>query len=92
MRRTTLGSDEGIQATATDAAEGKLSAASLGYFHDPFAQFFVHSRTQGAPGGHGERARPRRSPPVINRGESAPSLQSFKNSYLSWIHWLFCGN
>lgn len=55
------GSEERVQGTANDAAIGKLSAASLGYFEDRFLEVLV-----GA-------ARPadepvRRLPPVINRG------------------------
>lgn len=53
-----LGSDELVQATASDAAQGKLAAATLGYFKDPYIGLLA--------GGGGEPAR--RLPPVINRG------------------------
>lgn len=62
MRRVqVVGSDEGVQATASDAASGKLAAASLGYFRDPFIGLL-------AGGVAGQPAR--RMPPVINRGNS----------------------
>ncbi|CAN0484034.1 unnamed protein product, partial [Scytosiphon promiscuus] len=64
MEREIAGSDESVQATANDAALGKLSAASLGYFDDRFLEVLVGSdRTTDD--------RPvRRLPPVINRGKS----------------------
>ncbi|GLE02354.1 hypothetical protein PINS_up011192 [Pythium insidiosum] len=46
--------DVAVMATASDASLCKLSAASLGYFEDPFVQFFVKS--------------PSRRMPIINRG------------------------
>lgn len=54
------GSDASVQATAEDAAAGKLSAASLGYFDDPFLQLLVRTPTSG---------NVRRLSPVMNRGE-----------------------
>ncbi|CAM9902909.1 unnamed protein product [Scytosiphon promiscuus] len=65
MEREIAGSDESVQATANDAALGKLSAASLGYFDDRFLEVLVGSdRTTDD--------RPvRRLPPVINRGNFA---------------------
>jgi hypothetical protein len=47
--------DQTIQATDTDAAVSRLSAVSLGYLDDPFAQSFVN--------GQGTRRLP-----IINRG------------------------
>jgi [phosphatase 2A protein]-leucine-carboxy methyltransferase len=47
--------DQNIQATDTDAAVSRLSAVSLGYLDDPFAQHFVS--------GSGTRRLP-----IINRG------------------------
>lgn len=69
MRRLQAGSDESIQETANDAASGKLSAASLGYFHDPFLSYFVEGTAQEGPRGHGAGPPARRLPPVINRGK-----------------------
>lgn len=60
MRRAEAGSDASVQATAEDAATGKLSAASLGYFDDPFLQLLVRMPTSG---------NVRRLSPVMNRGE-----------------------
>lgn len=60
-RRVPGGGEERVQGTANDAAIGKLSAASLGYFQDRFLEVLVG--TAGA----GESAR--RLPPVINRGK-----------------------
>lgn len=59
MRRSQLGSDDSVQATANDAVAGKLSASSLGYFEDRFLEMLV-GNTKGEP--------IRRLPPVINRG------------------------
>eukprot|EP00752_Nemacystus_decipiens_P017718 g15886.t1 len=64
MSREQVGSEERVQGTANDAALGKLSAASLGYFEDRFLEVLVGaSRTSGEP--------VRRLPPVINRGNFA---------------------
>ncbi len=52
-----------MQATANDAAVGKLSAASLGYFEDRFLEVLVRGTTTRTPDD-----RPRRLPPVMNRG------------------------
>lgn len=46
--------DEAVMATAGDASLCKLSASALGYFRDPFVQFFVKA--------------PSRRMPIINRG------------------------
>lgn len=46
--------DGAVMETASDASLCKLSASALGYFHDPFVQFFVKS--------------PSRRMPIINRG------------------------
>lgn len=46
--------DSAVMETASDASLCKLSASSLGYFRDPFVQFFVKS--------------PSRRMPIINRG------------------------
>lgn len=68
-----IGSDESVQATASDAASGKLAAATLGYFRDPFIGLFVGTPNASAapvaagPGIKGPLP-PRRLPPVINRG------------------------
>jgi [phosphatase 2A protein]-leucine-carboxy methyltransferase len=47
--------DQTVQSTDTDAAVSRLSAVSLSYLHDPFAQYFVE--------GPGTRRLP-----IINRG------------------------
>lgn len=62
MRRAQAGSEESVQATASDAAAGKLSAASLGYFEDRFLKVLVGAT------GTDDTAAVRRLPPVINRG------------------------
>ena len=64
MIRAPAGSEESVQATANDAAVGKLSAASLGYFDDRFLELLVP--------GTGTRADEpvRRLPPVMNRGDA----------------------
>ncbi|TYZ61302.1 hypothetical protein PybrP1_010526 [[Pythium] brassicae (nom. inval.)] len=46
--------DSAVMETAADASLCKLSASSLGYYHDPFVQFFVKF--------------PSRRMPIINRG------------------------
>lgn len=46
--------DGAVMETASDASLCKLSASTLGYFRDPFVQFFVKS--------------PSRRMPIINRG------------------------
>jgi O-methyltransferase involved in polyketide biosynthesis len=46
--------DVAVMATASDASLCKLSASSLGYFEDPFVQYFVKT--------------PSRRMPIINRG------------------------
>ena len=72
-----IGSDESIQATANDAASGKLAAATLGYFRDPYVKHFAAgafgdgcSRNSGRHEGASLDGTPipRRLPPVINRG------------------------
>ena len=60
MRRPEAGSDQSVQATAEDAASGKLSAASLGYFEDPFLPLLVGTPSTG---------HVRRLPPIMNRGK-----------------------
>ena len=47
--------DQTVQDTDTDAAVSRLSAVSLGYLDDPFAQFFVNGQAT-------------RRLPIINRG------------------------
>ncbi|CAB1097811.1 unnamed protein product [Ectocarpus sp. CCAP 1310/34] len=68
MRRVQVGSDESVQATASDAAAGKLSAASLGYFEDRFLEVLVGAAGAPVPG-TAEATTPsvRRLPPIINR-------------------------
>lgn len=61
MRRAEAGSEESVQATANDAAVGKLSAASLGYFKDRFLELLVRGTSR-------PDEPPRRLPPVMNRG------------------------
>lgn len=46
--------DRAVMETASDASLCKLSASALGYFEDPFVQYFVKS--------------PSRRMPIINRG------------------------
>lgn len=62
MRRVQTGSEERVQGTANDAAIGKLSAASLGYFEDRFLEVLVRTARTDEPA--------RRLPPVINRGKA----------------------
>lgn len=63
MREVQAGSDTSVQATASNAATGKMSAASLGYFEDRFLDVLAGDRMGGAPR--------RRLPPVMNRGNFA---------------------
>ena len=51
-------STDGVARTADDAARGKLAAVELGYYSDPFAEYFA------PPGGHALGA-------LINRGQYA---------------------
>ena len=55
---STPSQDEVVQGTDTDAAISRMSAVSLGYLNDPFAQFFV---------GYSRGPTTRRLP-IINRG------------------------
>ncbi|CBN79666.1 conserved unknown protein [Ectocarpus siliculosus] len=72
MRRVQVGSDESVQATASDAAAGKLSAASLGYFEDRFLEVLVGAAGAPVPGTAEATTPPvRRLPPIINRGNFA---------------------
>lgn len=57
--------DQAIQGTDDDAAGSRLSAVSVGYLDDPFAQYFVDSG-MGPP--------PRRLP-IINRGKYASKMK-----------------
>lgn len=57
MRKVQAGSDMSVQATAGNAATGKMSAASLGYFEDRFLNVLAGGEPR------------RRLPPVMNRGE-----------------------
>ncbi|RXG48735.1 hypothetical protein VDGE_30024 [Verticillium dahliae] len=50
--------DQAIQGTDDDAAASRLSAVSLGYLQDSFAQYFVQTQASLAP----------RRLPIINRG------------------------
>lgn len=52
--------DATIQATDTDAAVSRLSAAELGYLDDPYARYFVRS----------DAGPPNRRLPIINRGSA----------------------
>lgn len=61
MQRVPVGGEERVQGTANDAAIGKLSAASLGYFEDRFLEVLVGAARADEPA-------VRRLPPVINRG------------------------
>eukprot|EP00903_Cladosiphon_okamuranus_P017039 g15704.t1 len=63
MNKAPGGGDERVQGTANDAAFGKLSAASLGYFEDRFLEVLVGTARTEEP--------TRRLPPVINRGNFA---------------------
>lgn len=63
MREVQAGSDTSVQATASNAATGKMSAASLGYFEDRFLDVLAGDRMGGAPR--------RRLPPVMNRGQTS---------------------
>lgn len=67
MRKAQAESEESVQATASDAAVGKLSAASLGYFEDRFLEVLVGA-TPGTDATAATAAAVRRLPPVINRG------------------------
>ncbi|CAM9278756.1 unnamed protein product [Phaeothamnion confervicola] len=72
MRRTGTDGDASTKQTADDAMAGKVSAAALGYFQDPFAPLFV-------------RHHPPRRPPIINRGNFArvASIDKLMRSFLS---------
>ena len=63
MRGIRAGSDKSVQATASNAATGKMSAAALGYFEDRFLNVLAGDRIGGEP--H------RRLPPVMNRGQAS---------------------
>lgn len=63
--------DSAVMETAADASLCKLSASSLGYFRDPFVQFFVKS--------------PSRRMPIINRGYYArvAAVETLVNKFLA---------
>jgi hypothetical protein len=68
--------DQNVQSTDTDAAVSRLSAVSLGYLDDPFAQYFVH--------GNGIRRLP-----IINRGMYSPDpFLGLGSNMLSSLNWL----
>lgn len=77
MRRVHAGSDDSVQATAGDAAAGKLSAASLGYFEDPFLE--VLNESVGEP--------VRRLPPVMNRGKLMLAQTACCLKWLALLLW-----
>lgn len=60
------GSDTSVQATASNAATGKMSAAALGYFEDRFLNVLAGDRIGGEPC--------RRLPPVMNRGQTSTAV------------------
>lgn len=66
MREVQAGSDTSVQATASNAATGKMSAAALGYFEDRFLNVLSGDRMGGEPR--------RRLPPVMNRGQISTAV------------------
>ncbi|ORY49845.1 leucine carboxyl methyltransferase, partial [Rhizoclosmatium globosum] len=56
--------DAAIRGTNDDATTARLSSASLGYFTDPFAAYFVRGRPSST-------SVSLRKPPIINRGSFA---------------------
>ena len=44
-----LRGDDGVQATNDDAVSGKRCAVQLGYWHDPYLQYFCRHAERKAP-------------------------------------------
>lgn len=64
-----MADDEGTQATNDDASECKRYAVQLGYWNDPFINYFIRQTT--------------RKPPEINRGYYArvKGIENFINKF-----------
>lgn len=75
-----MSQDEAVQATNDDAACCKRSAIELGYWKDPYVQFFTRSCTAN------------RKPPEINRGFYArvKGMQILLKQFLQVL--AFCQN